>query len=215
MRASYGSGHDLRIGWEWLYEVGESRMRAPFHPDEGDAGYRDVAAERALLADLDLPLDEFGLRAADADGVDPHRLLAERAQLSGIDTMRFSTEVLPLLAGRPGVAVEVSGDPADYREAGDSLRIAVSTTEIAGETDWFDLGVSITVAGRAIPLADVIVALATDQSHMLLDDGTYFSLQKPELRSLRSLLEEARALQDQPGGGLRISRFQVGLWDEL
>jgi Superfamily II DNA/RNA helicases, SNF2 family len=29
------------------------------------------------------------------------------------------------------------------------------------------------------------------------------------------LIEEARALQDSPGGPLRISRFQAGLWEEL
>ena len=29
------------------------------------------------------------------------------------------------------------------------------------------------------------------------------------------LVEEARALQDQPGEGLRINRFQAGLWEEL
>ena len=57
--------------------------------------------------------------------------------------MRFTTEVLPLLSGQPGVAVEVSGEPADYREAGDSLRIGVSTAEVAGDNDWFDLGVTI------------------------------------------------------------------------
>jgi len=214
LQASYGAGHDLRIDWGWRYEVGESTLSTPLVPDD-DSGFRDVAAERALLANLDLPLDSFGLRAIDDDGTDPHRMLAAGAELGGIDTMRFSTEVLPLLAGRPGVAVEVNGDPTEYREAGDSLRIAVSTAEIAGETDWFDLGVSITVADQEIPFADVFVALATDQTHMLLDDGTYFSLQKPELRTLRGLIEEARALQEQPDDTLRISRFQVGLWDEL
>ena len=48
--------------------------------------------------------------------------------------MRFTTELLPLLAGQPGLIVEVTGEPADYREAGDSLRIAVSTDEVAGDT---------------------------------------------------------------------------------
>ena len=40
--------------------------------------------------------------------------------------MLFTTEVLPLLQSRPGVRVEVTGEPADYREAGDSLQIGVS-----------------------------------------------------------------------------------------
>ena len=62
------------------------------------------------------------------------------------------------------------------------------------------------------------MALASGQSHLLLPDGAYFSLDKPELMALARLIEEARALTDQPAaldGPLRISRFQAGLWDEL
>ncbi|MGH3568612.1 MAG: hypothetical protein ACRDRH_21810 [Pseudonocardia sp.] len=95
-----------------------------------------VSWEWAVLDSLDVPLDRFGLR-----GGDPGQGLVPHADLGGLDTMRFTTEVLPLLAGVPGVAVEVSGRPASYREAGDSLRIGVSTDAVTGETDWFDLGV--------------------------------------------------------------------------
>ena len=74
-------------------------------------------------------------------------------RLAGLDTMRFTTELLPLLTDQPGVIIEVTGQPADYREAGDSLRIAVSTDEVAGSTDWFDLGVTLSVGGTrgAVP----------------------------------------------------------------
>ena len=209
LHASYGTGHDLGVSWEWAYEVGDAQLRAPLVQPGADGGYRDPAKERAVLDALDVPLDRFGLRGA------PEQGLAPRADLGGLDTMRFTTEVLPLLADASGVAVEVSGEPADYREAGDSLRIGVSTDDVADETDWFDLGVSITVEGRDVPFADVFVALASDESHLLLADGAYFSLQKPELQALRGLIEEARALQDAPDSPLRISRFQAGLWDEL
>ncbi|HYZ07255.1 MAG TPA: DEAD/DEAH box helicase [Pseudonocardiaceae bacterium] len=213
LHASYGTGHDLGVSWEWAYEVGDAQVRAPLAPSGADStvdGYRDPAKERAVLDALDVPLDRFRLR-----GEDLEQGLVPRADLDGLDTMRFTTEVLPLLADAPGVAVEISGEPADYREAGDSLRIGVSTDDVAGETDWFDLGVSITVEGREVPFTDVFVALAADESHLLLADGAYFSLQKPELQALRGLIEEARALQDAPDGPLRISRFQAGLWDEL
>ena len=66
-----------------------------------------------------------------------------------------------------------------------------------------------------MPFADVFVALAHGESHLLLSDGAYFSLDKPELAALRQLIDEARALQDRPTATLRISRFQAGLWDEL
>lgn len=129
--------------------------------------------------------------------------------------MRFTTELRPLLTDQPSVAVEISGDPVDYREVSDSLRIGVSTRDISGEPDWFDLGVTITVEGQDVPFIEVFAALSTEQTHLLLDDGAYFSLRKPELQTLRKLIEEARALHDSPGNTLRISRFQAGLWDEL
>jgi SNF2 family DNA or RNA helicase len=61
----------------------------------------------------------------------------------------------------------------------------------------------------------VFLALSRGEQHLLLADGAYFSLQKPELQALARLIEEARALQDTPAGQLRISRYQAGLWDEL
>jgi superfamily II DNA or RNA helicase len=210
LRASYGDGHDLEVDWEWAYQVGDSRFRAPLYSVPSHAEYRDLEQERTILAGLDLSFDQLG-----ALRVDQEQALAPHAEFGGVDTMRFTTEVLPLIAGQPGVAVEVSGEPLDYREVGDSLRIGVSTDEVAGETDWFDLGVTITVEGRQLPFTDVFVALSTGQSHMLLADGAYFSLEKPELQTLRMLITEARALQDSPSGPLRISRFQAGLWDEF
>ena len=201
LSASYGDGHDVEVNWAWEYQVGDSRFRAGLHPVPGDE-YRDLAAEQAVLGSL--PIDR-----------QLHPDQAPRARLSGLDTMHFTTELLPLLGGQPGVAVEVSGKPADYHEAGDSLRIGVSTGEIAGDNDWFDLGVTITVEGREVPFTDVFTALSRGESHLLLPDGAYFSLEKPELRQLASLIEEARTLQDTAGGTLKISRFQAGLWEEL
>jgi superfamily II DNA or RNA helicase len=194
LNASYMDDHVLNVLWEWEYRIGEAQLRVPFRSASAEEGFRDPAAERAVLDGLEFQPGPMSL--------------------TGIDTMRFTTELLPLLGDQPGVAVEISGEPAHYREAGDSLRIGVSTREVAGETDWFDLGITFSVDGREVPFLDVFLALSRDQSHLLLADGAYFSLQKPELQALRRLIEEARALQEVPGE-LRISRFQVDLWDEL
>ena len=203
LRASYGDGHDVQVDWEWAYQVGDSQVHAELRQVPGDTGYRDPEAERAVLDSLRL------------GGLPGNPAVVPSSQLGGLDTMRFTTELLPLLTGQPGVAVEVTGEPADYREAGDSLRIGVSTGEIAGEVDWFDLGITITVEGREVPFTDVFTALSREESHLLLPDGAYFSLDKTELRQLASLIEEARGLQEVVGGPLRISRFQAGLWEEL
>jgi SNF2-related domain/Helicase conserved C-terminal domain len=217
--ASYLPDHELSLRWEWAYQVGDSQLRVP--PDGGLSGNsgqspaaaacRDLEAEQCLLAELDVPADNFGLLGDAEDG----RLPGGPVRLNGIETMRFTTELLPLLDGQPGVIIDVAGEAADYREASDSLRIGVSAGELAGDTDWFDLGITISVDGRPIPFSDVFVALSQDQSHLLLSDGAYFSLDKPELQALARLIDEARALQDAPPGELRISRFQAGLWDEL
>ncbi|HEY1920683.1 MAG TPA: DEAD/DEAH box helicase [Streptosporangiaceae bacterium] len=224
LHADYGEDHQLDVSWEWAYQVGDSALRCTFQggaldAEGADDGYRDRAAERALLAGLDLPLGRYGLtelRTAALGTAGPTvPALVPRVRLAGMKTMRFTTELLPLLTGRPGLIVEVTGEPADYREAGDSLRIEVSADEIPGETDWFDLGVTITVEGRPVPFLDVFLALSRAQPHLLLPDGAYFSLDKPELRALAALIEEARALQDSPSGQLRISPYQAGFWDEL
>ena len=210
--ARYGDGHELDVSWEWAYQVGDQEVRAPVGPgalaaDYGPRAYslaaaatsfRDLEAEHAILAGLDVP-----------------RGRVQSAQLTGIDTMQFSTEVLPLLAGQPGVALEISGEPADYREAGDSLQIGISAGPLTGDNDWFDLGITITVEGCEVPFTELFRALSRGDPYLLLDNGAYFSLDKPELQALADLIYEARTLLDSPAGPLRISKFQAGLWAEL
>jgi superfamily II DNA or RNA helicase len=213
LRASYGADHVVEAEWGWEYQVGATTRRAALGTNGSGPGFRDLAAERAILADTVLTgtdLERFGLldgagRPADAPAV----------ALTGLDSMRFTTEELPRLAQWPGITVEIEGRPADYRDVGDSLTIGVSTADIAGERDWFDLGVTISVDGRELPFAEVFVALASGESHVLLADGAHFSLLAPRLQSLRQLIEEARKLTESPSAPLRISRYQAGLWAEF
>jgi len=213
LRATFGPDHDVEVAWEWAYRVGETVRRAALGTNGSGPGFRDLEAERAILAGAELGetgLGRFGLldgagRPADVPGV----------SLSGLDSMRLTTEALPRLAQRPDIAVEIAGEPADYRDVGDSLEIGVSTADVAGERDWFDLGVTIGVDGRELPFAEVFAALARGESHLLLEDGAHFSLLTPRLQSLRGLIDEARALAESPSAALRISRYQAGLWAEL
>ncbi|HWG13074.1 MAG TPA: DEAD/DEAH box helicase [Streptosporangiaceae bacterium] len=219
LSARYGDGHELDLSWEWEYRVGDSVLRAPLPPEDRTGGYRDAAAERTLLSGLDatgLPLREYGLlRPAAGVGRPLTATLLPRTRLTGMATMRFTTGLLPRLQDQPGVTVEITGEPADYREAGESLRIAVSTTEVAGDNDWFDLGVTITVEGREVPFLDVFLALSRGDTQLLLPDGAYFTLDQPELRALARLIDEARSLLELPPDQLRISPYQAGFWDEL
>jgi superfamily II DNA or RNA helicase len=212
LRASYGAGHALELDWAWVYRIGSQTRQVPLGIGTAAPGFRDRRAERAILAEAVLTetgLDRLGLLDAAARPAE-----APAVSLAGIETMRLTTEVLPRLEEH-GVAVEVVGEPADYRDVSDSLTIGVSTAEVAGESDWFDLGVTISVGGRELRFADVLVALASGESHLLLDDGAHLSLEDPRLESLRQLIVEAQALADSLSAPLRISRYQAGLWAEL
>ncbi|VBA50679.1 DEAD/DEAH box helicase [Mycobacterium pseudokansasii] len=207
LRADYRDGHEVELTLQWAYRMGDNEFRVSVDTS-GDPGYRDPGTEAGLARGIDAPLERFGLRASDG------RLIA-RARLCGLETMRFATELQPLLTGLSDVVLEVTGDPVDYREAGESLVIGVATDAVPGQTDWFDLDITITVEGKQIPFVGVFTALASGQSHVLLADGAYFAVDKPELVKLRRLIEEARALTDADEGPPRISRFQAGLFDEL
>jgi len=215
VHADYARGHHLEVRWEWSYRVGGTELRAALGAARDP--FRDPEAEARVLRGLSLPSGPGVPFRATADGLGAPSgpIPAGRHTLHGFEAMTFSTEVLPMLSARDDVRVELTGQVPDYHEAGDSLEIDLTAGERDGDRDWFDLGISVTVEGREVPFADLFVALAHGQSHMLLADGAYFSLDKPELATLARLIEEAKALQDQPDGALRISRFQAGLWEEL
>jgi len=213
LRASYGEGHAVELGWEWAYEVGTAKRQAPLGMNGAGPGFRDLEAERAIRARTDLAglgLERYGL--LDDSG---RPAGAPPVLLGGLESMRLTTEELPRLVERDGLAVEIDGEAADYRDVSDSVEIGVSTAEIEGERDWFDLGVTISVEGRELPFAEVFAALASGESHVLIEDGAHFSLEEPRLQHLRQLIGEARALTDSPPGELRISRYQAGFWSEL
>ena len=203
-----GPDHELELSWRWAYQIGDTPLRAPLAPVRGDEEYRNPRDEDEVLRRLPLPTAPYPL------GFDP-RLGAPvpTVTLNGLDTMQFVTEVLPRLKRLPGMIVEVTGEPADYREAGESLRVTVTTDEVTGQRDWFDLDVTISVEGRPVPFLEVFLALNSGRRHLLLPDGAYFSLDRPQLRSLARLIDAARKLN--APGPLRISRFQVRLWNEL
>lgn len=174
---------------------------------------RDAVAEQALLTGLaaDLP-DLPGLWEVEDGG----RRLAVTALLTGITTARFIGQVLPVLLEREDVTVHVTGTPAEYVEAEDAPLIAVSTSDPAdGHPDWFDLSVEVSVAGQSVPISPLITALARDEEQLILDSGTWFRLDRPELQALRRIIEEARSLQDKDSTGLRVTAYQAGLWEEL
>ncbi|KRE91082.1 DEAD/DEAH box helicase [Arthrobacter sp. Soil764] len=212
--ANYGADHRVRLHWEWHYKTGKLVTAQPLWRHPGDAGYRDDTAESRILEGIGRPWDVVPALGESATGGWGTPRLTASAELTGLDTLAFTEEVLPRLREAPDVDVETVGDIADYREAEEAPVVSIST-KATEQRDWFDLGIQISLEGQPVSFAAVFSALAAGQTKMLLPSGAYFSLDLPELHQLRALIEEARSLQDNKDAPLQISRFQAGLWDEL
>lgn len=191
--------HVLDLAWDWEYRRGGTVARRSLLPQPGESVYRDTGAEAALLA--------AAARAQDLAEFSPARTV------TGMDAAEFSQRALPRLEQLEGVRVDIIGDRPDYRELTEAPQLTVSTVDTE-DADWFDLGVTVTVEGRTIPFDHIFRALSQGQKKLLLVDRTYLSLDRPELDQLRRLIDEAHALREWETG-LRISRYQAGLWAEL
>lgn len=127
-------------------------------------------------------------------------------------TRELVSKTLPALRKLENVVVEVIGDEPVFHELDDAV-ITVSVEE-TGRRDWFGLGIAIKAGEWYVPFSKIFEALNADKTHMLLGDGSYFALDKPEFRKLADLIREAQAIDDK-SGPLQISRHQAGLWEEL
>lgn len=144
--------------------------------------------------------------------------LAPSSELSGMDAVRFVTELLPALAQVPGLVLEEDGDAPGYREASGPPVVSLRPASSGFDGDWFDLAVEVSVDGEEVIFQELFVALAEGHSHLVLPSGTFFPLDRAELAELAELIAEARAMQDRDADApdqVRLSRFQAGLWEDL
>jgi superfamily II DNA or RNA helicase len=220
-------GHVTALRWSFAYAVDGRVVDVPIvggagagagGPVAGPAAARDRATEADLLASLDVLDLVPGLRV-DVGG---HPRLVPANRIRHLATAAFVSEVLPALQEREDILVSVHGTPLDYVETDEAPRITVSASDPGpgvdggdGSRDWFDLGVTVSVAGEEVPFAPLFTALAAGDDHLILGSGTWFSLDRPELQALARLIEEARSLQDRELSGLRVTRWHAGLWEEL
>jgi superfamily II DNA or RNA helicase len=208
--ATFKEEHRLRLDWAWEYRIGDSVATFDLDEPVKRPSVRDVAEEQRQLERLPLPYDKIPLLAE--VGGRPRPLA--HVLLGGVHAALCAAEVLPAL-DKAGVQVTLLGDVLDYRETGAQPMIEVSTAENEEDSDWFDLHIAVSIENEVVPFEALFVALSQRQDYLILDTGVYFPLDRPELDQLRDLIEEARALQDRDRPGLRISKFQAGLWDEL
>src|SRR5262245_46867940 len=203
--------HDA-IWIEWSFAYPARRVPLAGAPDRFPA--RDTDAERRLLTELTIP-DDLAPSLL-TEGVGTRLVPAQR--LTGYDAVLLVEWGLDSLREQ-GIDVEVLGSLPDYRPAEAAPVIEISATESDDEIDWFDLRVSVSVDGNDVPLATLLGALASGQTLLVLENGTYLPLDQPELERLRRLVDEARALTDGAAGAdgdsIRLSTYQIGMWEEL
>ena len=158
----------------------------------------------------------------------------DRTELEGRELLAFVSHALPGVESDGTTLVDVLGSRPDYVEltGPPQLRLTMAeddadegpeqTAHTAAEeatlrrpTDWFDLDIQLKVGDEEVPVRLLLGALVSGKDYLVLDSGEWLSLDQPELDPLRKLLSEAATQVDPETGKLGISRWQVGMWQEL
>ena len=222
--------HDAQLSWRWEYPLN------PFAEDSADEAASEASAQEASAQDsagasdvYSLPV--FGYPGEEGGEIRDERFEArvlrsvrailaahpalsrlEERRIEGWETRELLSAILPKLRRVSAVQVRFNGTPPEFVEATDAL-IEITVSE-GNSRDWFGLGIAVKVNNWTVPFAQIFEALDRGADRILLGNGTYFSLRRPEFKTLRTLIAEARELDD-AGGELRINRHQAGLFSEL
>ncbi len=199
--------HRVSLTWE------RSSAKGELHADlwSGSSFGRERAAEDVIIKSVVAIVGSVP-ELIEVTSLGPR--LVQQVVIEGISAVRFITDLLPILLEEPGVKVDVVGIAPDYREILSAPIVSFDGKE-SEDNDWLDLSVHVSVDGEEVIFADLFVAIAEEQSHMILPSGAFFSLDRDELRELAKLISEARSLQEVSHDGIRLSRFQASLWEEL
>lgn len=207
LNCSVSAANSVALRWSWCYQTGDDVEDFPLWPREGDAA-RDLVEERRLLSGLYALSDS--LREVSLEG--PSRHFSPIQEVTGMSIVRLIEVDLPLLESVEGLNVVILEPLPRFVESPHTPRLNVTGTS---GTDWFDLDITVDVGDETVPLRALFVALARDESHLLLPSGTYFSLDRPEFTRLRTLIDEAHESSTAPSGTLRVNRYQVSWWNDL
>ncbi|QLF54426.1 DEAD/DEAH box helicase [Actinomyces sp. oral taxon 169] len=209
--------HHLSTEWfiRYVGEDGEVRSSHAL-PDlsaaaegriEGGTAGRDIEGETRLAREVLNHLLPLAGR---------HPALWQPLDLRGMATARFMTETLPVLRELEAFDIEVDDDVPDYREADAAPVITTSVNDDEDRPDWFSLSVRVHVGQEEIPLALLMAAVAGGEPEVLLESGTWVSIDRPEIEALARLMEEGRELADpQAQGELRVSALHAGYYEVL
>lgn len=203
----------IKLQWGFDYE---GTFASLVH-SASDFVERAVRAELSLTREVAAALTDFPEAFADLlpNPKLGRQAAADSVEFFGVAAARFVTWALPALYELKTLEIRISGIAAEFEELTADPLITVSTQNTE-TNDWFDLGVEISIEGNKVPFTELFQALAHNDSHLMLPNGKYFELQRPEYEQLRRLIEEARALSDHHDDDtIRISKHQASLWDDL
>ncbi len=189
---------------------------------------RDKEAEREILRALDAAhLRRF--HDMDDQGR-PH----DTTRIEKKDAAQFMNSVLPSLQQNFAAHLDVlranevpqftiihddpkaefhigDGSTGSSDKSGDAEK---APQEDAG-SDWFNLSMQITVAGKAVRIGDAMTAIQTGEPYLFLEDGSMVDLAHPFFRKWKVLMDEAAHLADPQSQQITLSRFHAGWWEEL
>ena len=223
--------HDAQLSWHWEYPLNPFAEDSVEEDSTDEASAKEASAQNPATGSDVYSLPVFGYPGEEGGEVRDERfearvlrsvraILAAHPALSGLEERRIEgwetrellSAILPKLRRVFAVQVRFNGTPPQFVEATDAL-IEITVSE-GNSRDWFGLGIAVKVNNWTVPFAQIFEALDRGADRILLGNGTYFSLRRPEFKTLRTLIAEARELDD-AGGELRINRHQTGLFSEL
>ncbi len=202
--ATFATPEDARLSWAWEYPRHGTRTRTV--PLEGSPG--DLLRDR----DAEMEIREKAQAAVRTVPGFERFDLGVHHRFAGLDALDLAHGVLPALEAAADVRVEATDVP-DYLHLDAAPRIVVEGAP-SGDSDWLDLGITVTVTGKEIPFSRLFTALARGDRRLLLVDGSWMRLDQPVLGRLRELIDEASALSDKVARP-RVSRYDGHLWGEL
>lgn len=136
--------------------------------------------------------------------------------LEDIDAARFVAETIPKLQQLlPNLIVQREDDLPTFKLDTSEAQVSYSIDENEASHDWFDLQIMVKIGAEDVQFQSLFTALVEKREYVLLESGRYFSLNTPQFNRLKQLITEARSIQEKDSGGIRLSRFHAGLWEEL
>ena len=188
-------GDSVVVRWWAEYLQGESRSRTPVaHCMEDEA-----------VAEIVRRVETWGRGMDSALWSAPPRT----GRLAPWRVPAFLEEVVDT-EGVDGLVWDVAEDvrAIDVREDGFEVDLNVDPAE----RDWFDLNVRLRLGNVTISVREALEAIAGGQDYVEVA-GTWVRLDGERIRSLATLLEEARTLVGWDGEGVRLTPMQVGVVD--